>query len=277
MRLASFTADGRRCWGPVTDDGSVFNVVSGDGTLVQALTAGGVQHAVDGALIPHARQKVTLLPPVTDPQKILCVGLNYADHVAEMHRDTPAYPVIFTRFPDTLVGDADAIRRPRVSARLDYEGEFCIVIGTRARHVPPDRALEHVFGYTIMNDGSVRDFQRHTPQYTPGKNFPQSGALGPVVVTVDEFGPVAGQRIRTRVNGVVRQESSLDQLIFDVPHLVSYCSSWTALNPGDLIATGTPSGVGGGQTPPRWLEPGDVVEISIDGIGTLTNSVAQEE
>lgn len=277
MRLASFTVGGNRSWGPVTDGGSVFNAVSSRATLQQALEAGDFDDAVNGTLVPHTRQAIGLLPPIPAPRKILCIGLNYADHVAELRRQTPAHPVVFTRFPDTLVGDGDRIVRPRDSVELDYEGELCIVIGRRARHVRATHALDHVFGYTIMNDGSVRDFQHHTHQYTPGKNFPRSGAAGPVIVTADEFGPVEDQQIRTRVNGDVRQSSSLGQLVFDVPHLISYCSSWTTLNPGDLIATGTPGGVASGRTPPQWLTAGDVIEVAIDGIGTLTNTVVAEK
>jgi 2-keto-4-pentenoate hydratase/2-oxohepta-3-ene-1,7-dioic acid hydratase in catechol pathway len=213
---------------------------------------------------------------VPDAQKIICVGLNYADHIAEMKRATPEKPVIFTRFADSLVGHGEALVAPRNSTSFDYEGEFAVVIGREARHVDESDALDHVLGYTIMNDGSLRDYQRHTSQFTPGKNFPRSGSLGPAIVTADEFGAVGSQRIQTRVNGQLVQDSTLDQLVFDVAQLVAYCSEWTALQPGDIIATGTPGGVGDGRDPALWLSPGDVVEIAIDGLGALTTSVIEE-
>lgn len=224
-----------------------------------------------------ARQDLTLLPPITDANKIICVGLNYADHVAEMNRPTPEKPVIFTRFADTLVGPDEALLAPALSEQFDYEGEFTIVIGTGGRYIPAAHALDHVFGYTIMNDGSVRDFQRHTHQFTPGKNFPRSGSLGPEIVSVDEFGEVGTQEITTRINGETVQRSSLDQLVFNVPELIAYCSQWTALAPGDLIATGTPGGVGDGHDPKRWLRDGECLEVEVAGIGTLRNPVAAED
>jgi 2-keto-4-pentenoate hydratase/2-oxohepta-3-ene-1,7-dioic acid hydratase in catechol pathway len=222
------------------------------------------------------RSDVTLLPPVADAQKIICVGLNYADHIAEMNRPTPEQPVIFTRFNDTLVGSGEEIVAPKASEQFDYEGEFTIVVGKGGRRIPADRALEHVFGYTIMNDGSVRDYQRHTHQFTPGKNFPRSGSLGPEIVTADEFGPVGAQRITTRINGEVVQESSLDQLVFGVADLIAYCSQWTELAPGDLIATGTPGGVGDGHDPKRWLRAGETLEVEVEGVGVLRNPVVGE-
>ncbi len=240
-------------------------------------------HALDELLADAAhaplvaRQDLTLLPPITDANKIICVGLNYADHVAEMNRPTPEKPVIFTRFADTLVGPDEALIAPALSEQFDYEGEFTIVIGTGGRYIPAAHALDHVFGYTIMNDGSVRDFQRHTHQFTPGKNFPRSGSLGPEIVSVDEFGEVGTQEITTRINGETVQRSSLDQLVFNVPELIAYCSQWTALAPGDLIATGTPGGVGDGHDPKRWLRDGECLEVEVAGIGTLRNPVAAED
>lgn len=240
-------------------------------------------HALDELLADAAqaplvaRQDLTLLPPITDANKIICVGLNYADHVAEMNRPTPEKPVIFTRFADTLVGPDEALIAPALSEQFDYEGEFTIVIGTGGRYIPAAHALDHVFGYTIMNDGSVRDFQRHTHQFTPGKNFPRSGSLGPEIVTIDEFGEVGTQEITTRINGETVQRSSLDQLVFNVPELIAYCSQWTALAPGDLIATGTPGGVGDGHDPKRWLRDGESLEVEVAGIGTLRNPVAAED
>lgn len=240
-----------------------------DGDLDQVIAAGG-----EAACVPLP--KVRALPPITDAGKIICVGLNYADHIKEMGRPWPEKPVIFTRFTDSLVGADAALIAPSVSEQFDFEGEFTVVIGTGGRHIPAETALDHVLGYTIMNDGSIRDYQRHTHQFGPGKNFPSSGSLGPVIVTADEFGPIHTQRIRTRVSGNVVQDSTLDQLVFDVSRLIAYCSEWTELAPGDLIATGTPGGVGDGHDPKLWLKPGDSIEIEIEGIGILRNSVQPE-
>lgn len=247
-------------------------------SLGQTLQASALEPVLDLAgsapLFPLA--DLTLLPPITDAQKIICVGLNYADHVAEMNRPTPEKPVIFTRFNDTLVGPNEPLVAPKISEQFDYEGEFTIVIGTGGRYISTEQALNHVLGYTIMNDGSVRDFQRHTHQFGPGKNFPKSGSLGPEIVSIDEFGAVATQKITTRIDGETVQQSSLDQLVFDVAELVSYCSQWTELAPGDLIATGTPGGVGDGHDPKRWLRAGQTIEVEIEGLGVLRNPVVAE-
>lgn len=281
MKLVSFTHAGRESWGVLDGDevrdlgalelaaGRSLGTTLRDGELTDLTSAG-----LTAPLLQ--RGDLQLLPPITDPQKVICVGLNYADHIKEMNRPTPEKPVIFTRFNDTLVGDGEALVAPRNSTSFDYEGEFAVIIGREARHVRAADAMDHVLGYTIMNDGSLRDYQRHTHQFTPGKNFPRSGALGPAIVTADEFGPIGQQRVQTRVNGRLVQDSTLDQLVFDVAHLVEYCSEWTTLRPGDVIATGTPGGVGDGQQPPLWLFPGDVVEMSIDGLGILSTPVIEE-
>ncbi|MFS0865763.1 fumarylacetoacetate hydrolase family protein [Microbacterium sp. 179-B 1A2 NHS] len=278
MRLVSFTYSGTPSWGVLVDEEirdlgdsaqrRTLGAVLRDGDLEQVLAAPGTT---------IRRGDVQLLPPVTDAGKIICIGLNYADHIREMNRPWPAKPVVFTRFNDSLVGDGDALVAPRNSTSFDYEGEFAVVIGRGGRHIPVGEALDHVLGYTIMNDGSLRDYQRHTHQFTPGKNFPRSGGLGPVIVTADEFGPVGAQRITTAVNGEIVQDSRLDQLVFGVAELISYCSEWTTLSPGDVIATGTPGGVADGHDPARWLFPGDAVDVTVDGIGTLTNPVIEED
>ena len=281
MRLASFIPPDSTgpSWGVVDSDViHDLGAVTGLGSLGDALRLGRLDTALGAISTAPAvgLAHVQFLPPVPDARKILCVGLNYADHIAEMGRETPQKPVIFTRFADTLVGAGQAIVAPRNSARLDYEGELTIVIGRTARHVSREDALDHVLGYTIMNDGSVRDYQRHTAQFTPGKNFPRSGALGPWIVTRNEFEEVGRRRITTFVNDLPVQDSTLDQLVFDVAELVSYISEWTELSPGDLIATGTPGGVGDGRDPQLYLFPGDVVRVEIEGIGSLTNPVAEE-
>lgn len=272
MKLASFRLDTGLAWGEVAD-GTINHIVQGD--LADALRDGTVDTLLAGAgdrTLPL--DEVRLLPPVPTPQKILCIGLNYSDHIAEMGRETPAKPTVFTRYPDSLVGDGAPLIAPRASTRFDYEGELAIVIGRGGRDILVDDALSHVLGYTIMNDGTVRDYQRHTTQFTPGKNFPESGSLGPWIVTADEIGSIGPQRIVTTVNGLVVQDSSLDQLVFGVAALISYISEWTRLSPGDVIATGTPGGVGDGRNPALYLFPGDVVRVEIDGIGSLTNPVA---
>ncbi|MGP3534034.1 fumarylacetoacetate hydrolase family protein [Microbacterium sp. RD1] len=278
MRFASFTADGRAGWGAIIDD-QVLDLTDATPhpSLRTAIAASIAGETVAGAGgIARPLSSVTLLPPIPDASKILCVGLNYADHIAEMDRATPEKPTVFTRFNDTLVGDGEALIAPRNSTTFDFEGEFAVVIGRGGRHISEDDAHAHVFGYTLMNDGSLRDYQRHTTQFTPGKNFPRSGGLGPWVVTADEFGAVADQVITTRLNDVVVQSSTLDQLVFGVPALISYISEWTELVPGDIIATGTPGGVGDGRTPPLYLFPGDVVTVEVAGLGILTNPVAEE-
>jgi 2-keto-4-pentenoate hydratase/2-oxohepta-3-ene-1,7-dioic acid hydratase in catechol pathway len=204
------------------------------------------------------------------------VGINYLEHIHEMGRDKPDYPTLFVRFPDTLVGHREPVVRPRVSAEYDYEGELAIVIGRAARQVRAADALAHVAGYTCLLDGSVRDWQRHTTQFTPGKNFPATGGCGPWLVTTDEIPDPARLELRTRVNGEVLQAAPTSDLCFGVQQIIEYCSGFCQLNPGDIIATGTPSGVGFARQPPRWLTPGDVVEVEISGIGILTHTVTDE-
>jgi 2-keto-4-pentenoate hydratase/2-oxohepta-3-ene-1,7-dioic acid hydratase in catechol pathway len=216
-------------------------------------------------------------PVIPDPARIICVGVNYLEHIHEMGRERPDYPTLFTRFPDSLVGHEEPIVRPRLSAQYDYEGELAIIIGKSARYVRAADALDYVAGYTCFLDGSVRDWQRHTSQFIPGKNFPATGSCGPWVVTTDEIPDPARVVLQTRVNGEVLQQAPVSDLCFDVRHIVEYCSSFCLLNPGDIIATGTPSGVGFARQPPRWLTPGDTVEVDISGIGVLRNPVTAEE
>ncbi len=207
--------------------------------------------------------------------KILCVGVNYRPHIEEMGREVPDYPVIFTRFPSSLVGDGEALVRPRVSEQYDFEGELAIVIGKPARYVRRADAFDYVGGYCCFMDGSVRDWQRHTIQFTAGKNFEKSGAIGAVVPAADIADPTTLQ-LTTRVNGDVMQQGRIADLVFGIPYLVEYCSTFTRLEPGDVIATGTPGGVGAAHKPPVWLRDGDVVEVEIGGIGVLTNTVCDE-
>ncbi|HSG97502.1 MAG TPA: fumarylacetoacetate hydrolase family protein [Woeseiaceae bacterium] len=207
--------------------------------------------------------------------RILCVGVNYRPHIEEMGREVPEYPVVFVRFPSSLVGDGEAIVRPAVSGKFDFEGELGVVIGKEAHRVSRARALDYVAGYCCFMDGSVRDWQRHTTQFTPGKNFDRSGAIGSIT-SADAIPDPSTLELTTRVNGQVMQSASVSELVFDVPYLIEYCSTFMTLRPGDVIATGTPGGVGAARTPPVWLKAGDIVEVEISGIGTLTNPVCDE-
>jgi 2-keto-4-pentenoate hydratase/2-oxohepta-3-ene-1,7-dioic acid hydratase in catechol pathway len=220
---------------------------------------------------------VALLPPITTPAKILCVGINYDEHRAETGRAKSDYPTIFTRFADTLVAEGRALLRPTVSTMFDYEGELAVIIGKGGRYIPPSRALGHVAGYSCFNDASVRDWQRHASQFTPGKNFPATGGFGPALVSADEVGDPQTLKLTTRLNGQVMQEATTDQMIFKVADIIAYVSSFTRLEPGDVIATGTPGGVGQARNPQVFMAPGDKVEVEISKVGTLTNSVAADE
>jgi acylpyruvate hydrolase len=220
---------------------------------------------------------VELLPPLPAPGKIVCIGLNYAEHSAESGYKLPDYPAVFGRFASSLIGHGAPIIRPGVSEQLDYEGEFVAVIGRGGRDIPRTRALEHVIGYSLFNDASIRDYQFKAPQWTVGKNFDGTGAFGPTLVTADELpAGCAGLRLQTRLNGAVVQSASTDDLVFDVATLVSTLSEAFSLEPGDIIVTGTPSGVGLGRKPPLWMKPGDVCEVELEGLGILRNPVADQ-
>ncbi|MDR6390918.1 fumarylacetoacetate hydrolase family protein [Paraburkholderia phenoliruptrix] len=220
--------------------------------------------------------EVELLPVVPDPDKILCVGINYMTHVKETGREIPTKPMFFTRFADSQTAHDAPIVRPLASHKLDFEGELAVVIGRTARHVKAANAFDYVAGYSCYNDGSVRDWQRHTIQFTPGKNFPSTGSFGPWLVTADEVGDPSQLSLVTRLNGEVVQQASLSDLIFDIPTLIEYCSTFTVLRPGDVIITGTTGGVGAFREPPLWMKPGDIVEVEISKVGVLRNTIADE-
>lgn len=215
--------------------------------------------------------------PIARPPKMICIGLNYALHAKEGGHDIPTYPSIFLRMTSSLIAAEANVIRPKVSEQLDYECELAIVIGKGGRHIAEADALDHVFGYTLFNDVSVRDFQRKTAQWTPGKNFDGTGPLGPAVVTADELPPGAsGLRITTRVNGATMQDSNTSDMIFSTQRIVAVLSEFMTLEPGDVIATGTPSGVAHARKPPAWMKAGDVVEVEVEGIGVLRNPVVDE-
>ena len=246
-------------------------IVEGEAALRQAAAKLREAPAVD-------LEQVTLLPPLSAPEKIICIGLNYADHSAESGFKQPEYPTVFARFPTSLMGHGAPIIRPRVSEQLDYEGELVAIIGKAGRNIDKADALTHVAGYSLFNDASIRDYQFKSPQWTMGKTFDNTGAFGPEFVTADELPPgAAGLRLQTRLNGMVVQDASTNDLIFDVATLVSLISVVMTLSPGDLIVTGTPSGVGLARKPPLWMKPGDVCEVEVQGLGVLRNPVSGEE
>ena len=221
--------------------------------------------------------KAAYLPPFGAPEKVICVGLNYRDHSAESGFKQPDYPTLFSRFNSSLIGHGAPILRPKVSASLDYEGELVAVIGIGGRHIAKDKALDHVAGYSIFNDGSIRDYQFKSPQWTVGKNFDDTGAFGPCFVTADELPPGAkGLKLTTRLNGTVMQTASTDDMVFDIPTLIATISEAITLRAGDVIVTGTPSGVGQSRTPPVFMKAGDVCEVEIEKIGVLSNPIADE-
>ncbi|MDO8413466.1 MAG: fumarylacetoacetate hydrolase family protein [Gallionellaceae bacterium] len=221
--------------------------------------------------------KTPLAPVMPEPGKIICLGLNYYDHAKEGGRDKPSYPWFFMRCATSLMAHGEPAILPRVSKTFDYEAELAVVIGKRARHVTREQALEYVFGYTCFNDMSVRDYQKRTPQWTIGKNFDSTGGFGPVLVTADELpAGAAGLRIQCRLNGQVVQDANTSDMIFGVAETIELLTECMTLEPGDVIVMGTPAGVGFARTPPLWMKVGDVVEVEIEGIGTLVNQVNDE-
>ncbi|HXQ46982.1 MAG TPA: fumarylacetoacetate hydrolase family protein [Caulobacteraceae bacterium] len=279
MKLLSYRTGGEASFGLATDAGVVdLKSRLGAASLKALLRAGGLERArpFTGAAADHPWSAVTFDPVIPDPDKIVCIGINYEDHRAETGRPVSGYPTVFTRFADTQIGEGRPIVRPKVSEAVDYEGELAVVIGADAHNVAEGKALEHVAGFACYNDVSIRDFQRHTTQFIPGKNFAGSGPFGPYLVTPDEVGPLGPQRIQTRLNGQIVQDSKLENMIFDVPKLIAYCSLWTTLRPGDVIVTGTPGGVGAARTPPLWMKDGDEVIVEIDRVGVLKNRVVAE-
>lgn len=284
MRLVSFVADrgSRSAWGVLRGE-TILDASRVEGgrwpTLRSYLRApdperlAELERSGDDAV---DLSSATLAPVVPDPEKILCVGLNFESHRIETGRPAIEHPVIFSRFADTQVGHGCPLLRPRASTRLDYEGELALVIGSTVRDVAEADALECVAGYAPYMDATVRDFQNHTHQYTPGKNFPATAGFGPALVTADAVPDYRRLTVRTRVDGETLQEGRLDDLTFTAEQVVSYCSRWTVLRPGDVIVLGTPAGIGAKREPPRWLVPGEVVEVEIAGVGTLVNRVRDE-
>jgi len=281
MKLASFKIGNSSTWGVIEseeaiDVGALLRDRYPD--LKSAIAADAlpaVRDAIGGAR-RYPTADIVWLPVIPNPEKILCIGLNYETHRKETGRSEVEHPTVFGRFANSQTGHLTDIIRPKLSHDLDYEGELAVIIGKPGRHIARAEAWNHIAGYACYNEGSVRDFQRHTHQFTPGKNFPGTGAFGPWMMTPDELGDVGPLRLQTRLNGEIVQDATIDQMIFDIPRQIEYCSSFTRLEPGDVIATGTPGGVGSRRTPPLWLKPGDIVEVEIDRLGVLRNGVADE-
>ena len=280
MRLASFYIGDHMGFGAVTDDGVIGltgRLPGRQQTLREVLEAnalGEARAAIEGVEPDYPVDKIRFALPIPDPEKIYCVGQNYRAHIDEMGYEVPEYPSIFSRYPRTFVPHGGQMEMPTGSSDFDYEGEMTVVMGRPARNVSEAEALDYVAGYTIANDGSVRDWQKRGPQVAPGKNWERSGMLGPWITTADEAGNPANMTLTTRINGEVRQQGSTADLVFSAAHLVSYISSFITLAPGDMITTGSPSGVAVGFDPPKWLVPGDKVEIEINTLGTLAAEVA---
>lgn len=283
MSFVSFELQGRQTYGLWQSFGNYIEAPTdflAKYTDLKAVIAADMLDQLQEATLAQghmaASADVRLLPVIPNPGKILCVGLNYKSHVAETKRSDSDYPAIFTRFTDTLSAHEDPLPRPQISTRFDYEGELAIIIGQGGRNISQADAFNHIAGYACFNDGSVRDWQRHTHQWIPGKNFPATGPFGPFMVNRSEIADVNALTLETRLNGEVMQHASLADLIFTIPVIIEYVSKFTRLSPGDVIATGTPGGVGDRRDPPVYMKVGDVVEVEITGLGTLRNIVVDE-
>ena len=282
MKLASYLLDGRPSYGVVEGSG-VVDLGRRIGAKYPDLRALITANALDEAKRAAAGQKpdasfdsLTHLPVIPNPDKIVCVGLNYEEHRVETNRDKTENPALFLRVPGSQVGHKQPLPRPRESKMLDYEGEIAVVIGAGGRRIPESEAWRHIAGYACYNDGSVRDYQRHTVQWTAGKNFARTGPFGPWMVTADEIPPGTVLTLVTRLNGTEMQRATTEMMIFKIPRLINYISTFTELVPGDVIVTGTPGGVGSRRTPPVWMNPGDKVEIEIDKVGVLANTISED-
>jgi 2-keto-4-pentenoate hydratase/2-oxohepta-3-ene-1,7-dioic acid hydratase in catechol pathway len=277
LKIASFRKGETESFGIVTGD-RITDCGAQGASLLDVLrtgTLGALKHSGP----EYSLRDVVLLPPVTQPEKILCVGVNYANRNEEYKdgSERPKYPSLFMRTPGSFAGHGEPLVKPRESDQFDYEGEIVLVIGKGGRRIPRERALEHVAGLTLCNEGSVRDWLRHGKfNVTQGKNFDASGSIGPWMVTPDELDPSQPLQLTTRVNGEVRQHDTTGNLIFTFADLIVYITTFTTLKPGDMIVTGTPTGAGARFDPPKWLKEGDIVEIEVPGIGMLSNKVVAE-
>ena len=285
MRLLSYLLDGEARYGAAVDGGVVdlTRRIGRDYSDVKALIAANAladaQEAVAGQKPDHALDKLVLLPPVLAPEKLWCIGVNYAERNAEYkdNSDLPKYPSLFVRSMSSMTGSGQTLEKPHVSDQLDYEGELVIVIGQGGRHIKREQAWSHIFGMTLCNEGTIRDWLRHGKfNVTQGKNFDRTGSIGPWLVPFTDEAQLADIRLETRVNGEVRQQDRTSRMIFSFRKIINYVSTFTTLVPGDVIVTGTPTGAGARFDPPVWLKPGDIVEVEAEGIGTLINPIADE-
>jgi 2-keto-4-pentenoate hydratase/2-oxohepta-3-ene-1,7-dioic acid hydratase in catechol pathway len=285
MRLINFrNGNGAVNMGAVTGDGVINLTEAGLPNSIDALLAGRQTAwaqaiaAVSSGQATLKLSSLTLLPPVLNPSKAIAVGLNYVDHAAESpYKDAPKYPVLFQRFPSSWVAHDQPLVKPKVSDDFDYEGEVAVIIGKPGRYISKDDALSHVAGYSIFNDGSIRDYQFKSHQWMMGKNFDATASFGPVFVSADELPAGAvGLQLQTRLNGEILQDANTRDMIFDVATVVSVCSEVFELQPGDIIISGTPAGVGFARKPPIFMKQGDVVEVEVEGLGVLRNAVVNE-
>lgn len=281
MKLLTFERNGSASYGVVVDGGVVDlgARLSDLPTLKSVLEAGALDRLRETAARASAdfgTAEITFLQTIPDAGRILCVGQNYRKHIEEMGRPAPAYPNVFVRHPDGQVGHGGEMVAPKASDHFDFEGELAVIIGRTGRHISSEDALSHVAGYSCFNDGSIRDFQRHASQFTPGKNFFHSGSFGPWMVTTDELPDPSVLTLETRLNGQVMQHAETDDLVFDVPTIISYLSQCFPFRPGDVIATGTPGGVGTARKPPVYMKAGDRIEVELSGIGVLANTIVDE-
>jgi 2-keto-4-pentenoate hydratase/2-oxohepta-3-ene-1,7-dioic acid hydratase in catechol pathway len=281
MRLASFQNSKVASYGVVTDKG-IVDLGARIGNKYADLKSLIAQNAL-GEVKRHLKNppdfedsEVDWLPVIPNPGKIVCVGLNYEEHRAETGRDKTENPALFLRVAESQVGHRQPMPRPRESIQLDFEAEIALVIGKPGRRISQKDSWDHIAGYSCYNDGSVRDWQRHTVQWTAGKNFAATGAFGPWMVTADEIPPETVMTLSCRLNGERMQHADTQMMIFKFPKLIEYISAFTPLAAGDVIVTGTPGGVGSRRTPPVWMKPGDTVEIEIDKVGTLVNTIGED-
>jgi len=283
MKLASFERAGNAGFGAVIDDGIIdlSAALGGKYADLKALLAADAvveaAQAVAGRKADFALDDVTFLPVIPEPGKIWCCGLNYGEHVRETNREVTEKPVFFLRFADSQVGHNQGMPVPPESTQLDFEGEIAVIIGKPGRRISEANAFDHVAGYACYNDGTIRDWQRHTQQWIPGKNFYRTGGFGPWMVTSDEIPANTVLTLITRLNGQEMQRATTDMMIHSIQRQIAYASTVAPLQPGDVIVTGTPGGVGARRQPPVWMKPGDVVEIEIDKVGVLRNPIVAEQ
>jgi 2-keto-4-pentenoate hydratase/2-oxohepta-3-ene-1,7-dioic acid hydratase in catechol pathway len=284
-RIATFAVDGAARYGAVTDRG-IVDLSARWGkefpTLREVIAAGALTRLAEDSArhdVDYALESITWLPPIPAPEKIICIGVNYPDRNAEYKdgQDAPKYPSLFMRTPRSFVGHRTPLVRPKASAQLDYEGELVLVIGKAGRNIAESNALDHIAAVTLCNEGTIRDWVRHAKfNVTQGKNFDSTGSLGPWLVPYTDESEIADVRLTTRVNGEMRQDDRTSRLVFGFRYLIRYLSTFTTLVPGDVIVTGTPTGAGARFDPPRYLKPGDVVEVEAENIGVLRNGVIDE-